>query len=67
MRDSQDVAPKWYCSKCGAEQYESDPEYVEDGRSYCEECFRERIEELLTISPEIVASRMGIERRSTYG
>lgn len=62
MRDPQDRSPSWYCSKCGAEQYESDPEYVEDGRSCCEECFRERIEELLTISPEIVASCLGIRR-----
>ena len=65
MRDPQDAFPAWYCSKCGAEQSESDPEYVEDGRSYCEECFREKIEELLTISPEIVANYLGIkvERR----
>lgn len=62
MRDPQNRSPSWHCSKCGAEQYKSDPEYVEDGRSYCEECFREKIEELLTISPEIVASCLGIRR-----
>ena len=67
MRDPQNRSPSWYCSKCGAEQYKSDPEYIEDGRSYCEECFRDRIEELLTVSPEIVADRMGIERRPLYG
>ena len=43
MRDPQNRSPSWYCSKCGAEQYESDPEYIEDGRSYCEDCFRESI------------------------
>ena len=63
MMDPQDRRPLWHCSKCGAEQYESDPEYIEDGRPYCEECFRDRIEELLTISPEIVAACLGIRRK----
>lgn len=62
MRDPQNRSPSWYCSKCGAEQYESDPEYVEDGRSYCEDCFRDRVMEILHDSPEIVASCLGMRR-----
>lgn len=62
MMDPQDRSPSWYCSKCGAEQYESDPEYVEDGRSYCEDCFRERVIGILHDSPEIVASCLGMRR-----
>ena len=62
MMDPQDRRPSWYCSKCGAEQYESDPEYVEDGRSYCEGCFRNRVMEILHDSPEIVASFLGMRR-----
>lgn len=62
MRDPQNRSPSWYCSKCVAEQYESDPEYIEDGRSYCEDCFRERVKELLYDSPEIVAACLGMRR-----
>ena len=62
MRDPQNRSPSWYCSKCGAEQYESDPEYVEDGRSYCEDCFRDRVMEILHDSPEIVAACLGMRR-----
>ena len=62
MRDPQNRSPSWYCSKCGAEQYESDAEYVEDGRSYCEDCFRDRVMEILHDSPGLVASCLGMRR-----
>lgn len=59
MADTQDIAPSWYCPSCGAEQYESDPAIVEDGKCLCLECFRSKVISLLDSNPEIVASFLG--------
>lgn len=60
VRDPQDASPAWYCSKCGAEQYETDPIILEDGRRMCANCFQDRVKELLRVSPAIVADCLGM-------
>lgn len=39
--DDYEEGPEYFCSDCGRQIYEDEDAYSDDGRLFCEKCFKE--------------------------
>ena len=71
IRDVQQDDPVAYCDKCQGELYGGEKVFYMNGKTFCEECFRDWLLELLNTTPSQLADMVGadmgtIERRTAH-
>ena len=45
LRDWQDTPARWYCARCGGEQYREDRSVLRHGMALCQDCLSQSEEE----------------------